>query len=79
MSFSISIDDCTHIRDKAKTKPDGIWAARGYKYAVKNGRLIALADRWGGIAEFVGIGVRHLGDVKPLEASKELKKMITNP
>jgi hypothetical protein len=60
----ISQDDCKHLVEKAKTKPDGVYSARGYKYAVKSGKLIGWGEKFGDLYLFVGFGGVFAGKVK---------------
>jgi hypothetical protein len=60
----ISQDDCKHLVEKAKTKPDGVYSARGYKYAVKSGKLIGWGEKWGDLYLFGGLGGVFAGKVK---------------
>jgi hypothetical protein len=60
----ISQDNCKHLVEKAKTKPDGVYSARGYKYAVRSGKLIGWGEKWGDTYLFVGFGGVFAGKVK---------------
>lgn len=67
----ISIDDCTYLVVKAKTKPDGVYSARGYYYAVKNNCLKGWGEKRGDLCLFVGFGGVFAGKVKNRNQSIE--------
>lgn len=74
----IKVDELKALKDKAKTKKDGVYKFNGAIYAVKNGCLINFAMR-SRIFEMVCGFMVEIGSYElELEAKKLLRNFITN-
>jgi len=72
----MKIEETNLLVDKAKTKKDGIYSFKSFKYVVKNGRFILFSDYFGNIYQRVGNFNVFLGKVKErYEIIKELRKL----
>jgi|GEM_PF-2943066 len=70
-------DILNEIIERAKTKKDGIYSFKGFKYAVKDNRFVLFADYFGNLYQRAGNFNASIGKVeKRYNIIKELKRLL---
>ena len=63
MEYRLNIENESFLREKAKSKTDGVYKLRGCGYRVRNGRITHFSDLHG-VYESVGYYMGNLGGIK---------------
>lgn len=74
MNYGLTLDNEAYIRDKAKTKRNGVYTARGVVYRVEDGKVTHYATS-GKVSENFG---NFLVDVGEYKWESEAVKMLKN-
>ena len=74
----MKIEIGNEIIEKSKTKKDGVYSYKGFKYAVKDNKFVLFADYFGNISQTAGNFNVSLGKVERYESIKELKRLLKN-
>jgi len=73
----MKIEITNQIIEKAKTKKDGVYSFKGFKYAVKDNNFVLFADYFGNLYQRAGNFNASLGKVKEkYNKTKELKRLL---
>lgn len=64
------------LKEKAKTRKDGIYSYKGYMWVVRNNKFVAFADRFGNCYEVFGSFNVYMGKVKSYERKDRLKAWL---
>lgn len=64
------------LKEKAKTRKDGIYSYKGYMWVVRNNKFVAFADRLGNCYEVFGSFTVSMGKVKSYERKDRLKDWL---
>lgn len=72
----MTITERNNLVEIAKTKANGVYSKKPYKYAVKNGALIGYSDYFGNIYRCFSSFDSPAGKVERYNITKALKELI---
>jgi hypothetical protein len=72
----MTVEERNLLTETAKEKKDGVYSKKPYKYAVRDGKLVAYGDYFGNINRCIGSFDMTIGKVERYNVINELKKLI---
>ena len=75
--MNIKQDDLNKIKEKAKTRTNGIYSANGFYYVVKDNKVLYLGQKaTGEIAQIVYGFISPIGEVKSYNVKEKLRELL---